>query len=1316
MPEIRQEGDTMGEFLGKRVIPRHEGDWDKARSYEPLMIVLDPETGDGYISRYDVPAGTLLTNEHYWARCSHFNAQMHRLETDVAEDVEGMHTDLANTKSAMSEELSQTHQKMAEELSETENRMGEKVTAATSAMKDTQNSMDAAVAQMNKRLDANVTASTDSKADYAAELVDTRVDSEGTTYPSAGEAIRSITAGLARKIAPTEMGTAYRNENTVQNSMEGAAVHCLVHHVSGYTGTFLGFFSSYEECKEKSFRVVILSNKVPYEGQAIITNSPNAWGSDNGKVGCVALGAVKLNEENGYPAAFDLDFSESRWEEFVTKYTASRKFYFCIRREKATAQDSEFYVYAYETTDVKDFGWKYVSEHDCLRILEQEIINARAGEASLPQLLRAHEAILKEVTDCHTDSAGVEYDSLAERLKLIDAMAAPRLPVSSYFAPRDNTNGELKTGAMGVSAVGENVQFKFDHTAYVTEYEQTAWSSVHFAFCISYEQMMKLKGLDRLYLELFFEGVGEEGNKEQTGKVLNPRFYVNSVGNWASSVNPSVVVPITVGSKVFYHLEQEMVEKVLEKERPLYIVFAGSFMDNAVVKDLGQVCLTVSIVNQRSSGILTPFISYADSAETAAFANEAGKAIQAENASYAENADYAGSAGSAVIADNFFLVPAEELLNHPGVRYSSGLDTLAYPEKYPYAYRFGFQSTGNRASAKISGTGFDQVVEFSIGLSKESDQPHNQGYAKQLSGMMSFDEMLRKFEEGYQYCYLCEIEEFENCPEGVQGGAYDNRLLIAYYLDGKFTNPINVSPVLKRIIYGNRKMYVWRFAFTQEILEAIQVQKEAGTFSASWFGIWNTRKYSGEEPVVWTPKWYWQDYAFADDSFSNEDMATFFQSKYTYWCSYVNHGKLKERFAEVDASLEQLKSGAEKAEERLNGQEARIKNLEKPTVLTGIVCWGDSLTAGGGWTSTLQKLSGIPVYNGGTGGENARTIAARQGADVMLVNNITIPAACEPVTIAVRKTDSGILTEEGYKVTPLLQGGAHVNPVKIGEVEGTLRWTGTNYADTNGIWTFTRSAAGEAVTIKRPTAVRTAFDRLHNQPSEVMILFIGQNGGYADLTDLIRMHQQMISHFKGKEYLVLGLSSGTESQRAEYEKQMKQAFGRRFVSLREYLAHPVYDTDGKTVISCYGLDDAGLDPTDADIERIKQGQVPQTLLADSVHYTAVAQANNVAVCDLWHESGINRRTWSVFGAQKNAVNEQYAKYQLDASGKVVGSTPQRYVNGQSYYQKRNGSIVLEKYTGSSPYPFNGDQLHCSTEGYARIGECVVGSVIRTFGK
>ena len=70
---------------------------------------------------------------------------------------------------------------------------------------------------------------------------------------------------------------------------------------------------------------------------------------------------------------------------------------------------------------------------------------------------------------------------------------------------------------------------------------------------------------------------------------------------------------------------------------------------------------------------------------------------------------------------------------------------------------------------------------------------------------------------------------------------------------------------------------------------------------------------------------------------------------------------------------------------------------------------------------------------------------------------------------------------------------------------------------------------------------------------------------------------------------------------------MTEAFGRRFVSIRAYLAHPIYDTDGETIISCYGLDDAGLDLTDADIERIKNGQVPQTLLSDSGHYTAATK-------------------------------------------------------------------------------------------------------------
>ena len=276
-----------------------------------------------------------------------------------------------------------------------------------------------------------------------------------------------------------------------------------------------------------------------------------------------------------------------------------------------------------------------------------------------------------------------------------------------------------------------------------------------------------------------------------------------------------------------------------------------------------------------------------------------------------------------------------------------------------------------------------------------------------------------------------------------------------------------------------------------------------------------------------------------------------------------------------------------------------------------IVCWGDSLTAGGGWTQQLAQLTGLQVYNGGTGGENAQTIMARQGGDVMMVNNLTIPADTTPVLIATYSGDHGIPTQLGTKVTPLLQGGTHVNPCMIGDVEGTLKWTGSKYNDTTGTWTFTRSKAGEVVEITRPTAIRTAFDMKHNGKNAIMIIYMGQNGGWNnDVNTLIEMHRKMIDHCEGKEYIILGLSSGSKTERANYEKAMKDAFGRRFISLREYLATPIYDADGN-IVSCYGLDDQKLEPGEKDyngktyvaLDEIKEGIVPHQILADGVHYT-----------------------------------------------------------------------------------------------------------------
>lgn len=75
---------------------------------------------------------------------------------------------------------------------------------------------------------------------------------------------------------------------------------------------------------------------------------------------------------------------------------------------------------------------------------------------------------------------------------------------------------------------------------------------------------------------------------------------------------------------------------------------------------------------------------------------------------------------------------------------------------------------------------------------------------------------------------------------------------------------------------------------------------------------------------------------------------------------------------------------------------------------------------------------------------------------------------------------------------------------------------------------------------------------------------------------------------------------------------------------------------------------------------------------------AVAEYNSLACCDLWHTSGINRNTWSVFGA-----------------------------NSEAYIENPTNT--------DTPYPHNGDQLHKSDKGYQRIGEVIAGAIIKHYG-
>lgn len=199
----------MGEFVGKRVVPDHVGIWDQNKTYEPLMIVLDKATGDSYISRRAVPSGISLADESYWSLCSHYSAQMRKLEQDVSLDVQQMHSDvtaakgamskeLADTHTAMSQELSDTHTAMSQELEQTEQRVGDnlkqtsselssKVEQAKSDLNIGRQELQDAKTTLNKRMDSIAGGRTTDQ-----EILDARVGADGKTYDNIGAHLRKV--------------------------------------------------------------------------------------------------------------------------------------------------------------------------------------------------------------------------------------------------------------------------------------------------------------------------------------------------------------------------------------------------------------------------------------------------------------------------------------------------------------------------------------------------------------------------------------------------------------------------------------------------------------------------------------------------------------------------------------------------------------------------------------------------------------------------------------------------------------------------------------------------------------------------------------------------------------------------------------------------------------------------------------------------------------------------------------------------------------------------------------------------------------------
>lgn len=334
---------------------------------------------------------------------------------------------------------------------------------------------------------------------------------------------------------------------------------------------------------------------------------------------------------------------------------------------------------------------------------------------------------------------------------------------------------------------------------------------------------------------------------------------------------------------------------------------------------------------------------------------------------------------------------------------------------------------------------------------------------------------------------------------------------------------------------------------------------------------------------------------------------------------------------QIDAEDALLKE--EHSNQRQEQNEARQENLEAiqlayesdletvAAYLPGIVCWGDSLTAGSSgnvsYPLTLQKYINtflcdiydlrysvenpasysrldwedykvsIPVVNMGAGQEDSTTILGRCSVVPYVVkSDFVIPAGKESVSIS-------IVSESQKPVMPLTAGNAGVNPVTIAGIKGRLTLTTNNQGWGNNSYLFTRLEEGEETSVTVGTEIETASKEEYRD--YIHIVWLGTYGEFVNPEQLVSDTKALLQRqsINTDRYLVIGpctirgtWQNNSSSTLDVIDSAMLQAFGNRYINLRKYLIED-------------GLRDAGITATKQDTESISRGFVPDSLRSNA---------------------------------------------------------------------------------------------------------------------
>lgn len=328
----------------------------------------------------------------------------------------------------------------------------------------------------------------------------------------------------------------------------------------------------------------------------------------------------------------------------------------------------------------------------------------------------------------------------------------------------------------------------------------------------------------------------------------------------------------------------------------------------------------------------------------------------------------------------------------------------------------------------------------------------------------------------------------------------------------------------------------------------------------------------------------------------------------------------EDELLKAQSSSQQQELSVERQENLESIQQAYDRDMQTvQTYLPGIVCWGDSLTAGSSgnvsYPSTLQKYINtymcdiyefystidnaqdysrldwsqytvsIPVVNMGSGKESCATVLGRSGVSPYVVGDyFEIPAEPEAVAITIK-------SESGETVAPLTAGNVGVNPVTINGVEGTVTLVSEDRG--GNAYHFTRSQAGDPIAVEPGTQIATAAAGQYRD--YVHVVWIGTYDNVNKPENLVASVKQLLSRQAQNpdRYLVLGpctvkgsWSGVSANTMNAIDSAMLQEFGNHYINVRKYLM-----SDGMT--------DAGLTVSREEKTQIQQGQVPASFRSNT---------------------------------------------------------------------------------------------------------------------